>query len=146
MKPNPSLEAYVKPREPDKEQPHVVYLAAPFTSDDPEIQRARKQATMALSDRMVRQGSVVFSPLEYTQSMQARGVFPPQGWYDFDIAIMKGCHEGTGPSPPRLGQEPRGHHRDGHRPGPGHPGQRHLNGGSPDHPRPAEDPGAQSLA
>ena len=93
MKPNPSLKAYVQPREPDKETPHVVYLAAPFTSGDPEVQRARKQATMALSDRMVRQGSVVFSPLEYTQSMQARGVFPPQGWYDFDIAIMKGCHE-----------------------------------------------------
>ena len=49
------------------------------------------QAVKHVSDRLIGQGQVIFSPLEYTEAMQQRGIVPPQGWYLFDLAMLRGC-------------------------------------------------------
>ena len=90
---NPSLEALFTTKSLEYSLPGITYLAAPFTSDNPQVRQARLDAVKIVSDRMVRKDKVVFSPLEYTQGMQARSTFPPQGWYAFDLTILRRCDE-----------------------------------------------------
>ena len=93
MKENPNLEAFMSRENLEEDLPQVVYLAAPYTADDPALEIARREAAKQTADELVRQGRVIFSPLEYTQWMQERGVFPPRGWYGFDLALLRNCRE-----------------------------------------------------
>ena len=88
---NPSLESMLDPEHLAQPLPGAIYLAAPYTARDPAVEQARMQAVKHVSDRLIRQGQVVFSPLEYTEAMQQRGIVPPQGWYLFDLAMLRGC-------------------------------------------------------
>ena len=90
---NPSLEAYAKEQNSNRPPAQLVYLAAPFTAEDPLVQQTRRDAVIEVSDHLVRQGKAIFSPLEYTKGMQDRNVFPPQGWYEFDLAMLRNCQE-----------------------------------------------------
>ena len=90
---NPSLEALFTAKSLEYSLPGITYLAAPFTSVNPQVRQARLEAVKIVSDRMVRKDKVVFSPLEYTQGMQTRSTFPPQGWYAFDLTILRRCDE-----------------------------------------------------
>ena len=90
---NSSLEAYANHQIEQGSPAPLTYLAAPFTHADPLIQRTRRQAVIEVSDHLVRQGLAIFSPLEYTQGMQERNVFPPQGWYEFDLAMLRNSQE-----------------------------------------------------
>ena len=93
MNQNPSLEAYTGESALKAGPSHLSYLAAPFTSDAPAVQSARRDAVKHVSGVLVQNGHVVFSPLEYTEGMQKRGVFPPQGWYAFDLVMLQACQE-----------------------------------------------------
>ncbi len=93
MKENPNLEAFMSRENLEEDLPQVVYLAAPYTADDQALEIARREAAKQAADELVRQGRVIFSPLEYTQWMQERGVFPPRGWYGFDLALLRNCRE-----------------------------------------------------
>ena len=88
---NPSLESMLDPEHLAQPLPGAIYLAAPYTAQEPAVEQARMQAVKHVSDWLIRQGQVVFSPLEYTEAMQQRGIVPPQGWYLFDLAMLRGC-------------------------------------------------------
>ena len=90
---NPSLEALFTTKSLEYSLPGITYLAAPFTNDNPKVKEARLEAVRIVSDRMIKEDKVLFSPLEYTQRMQARNTFPPQGWYAFDLTILRRCDE-----------------------------------------------------
>ena len=88
---NPNLESMLNPEQLARPLPGAIYLAAPYMAQDPEVEQARMQAVKHVSGRLIRQGQVVLSPLEYTEAMQQRGIVPPQGWYLFDLAMLRGC-------------------------------------------------------
>ena len=88
---NPNLDAMLNPEHLAQPLPGTIYLAAPYKAQEPAVERARMQAVKHVSDRLIRQGQVIFSPLEYTEAMQQRGIVPPQGWYLFDLAMLRGC-------------------------------------------------------
>ena len=88
---NPNLDAMLNPEHLAQPLPGAIYLAAPYKAQEPTVERARVQAVKHVSDRLIRQGQVIFSPLEYTEAMQQRGIVPPQGWYLFDLAMLRGC-------------------------------------------------------
>ena len=67
---NPSLESMLDPEHLAQPLPGAIYLAAPYTAQEPAVEQARMQAVKHVSDRLIRQGQVVFSPLEYTEAMQ----------------------------------------------------------------------------
>ena len=88
---NPNLDAMLNPEHLAQPLPGAIYLAAPYKAQEPAVERARVQAVKHVSDRLIGQGQVIFSPLEYTEAMQQRGIVPPQGWYLFDLAMLRGC-------------------------------------------------------
>ena len=88
---NPNLDAMLNPEHLAQPLPGAIYLAAPYKAQEPAVERARVQAVKHVSDRLIRQGQVIFSPLEYTEAMQQRGIVPPQGWYLFDLTMLRGC-------------------------------------------------------
>ena len=88
---NPNLDAMLNPEHLAQPLPGAIYLAAPYKAQEPAVERARVQAVKHVSDRLIRQGQVIFSPLEYTEAMQQRGIVPPRGWYLFDLAMLRGC-------------------------------------------------------
>ena len=88
---NPNLDAMLNPEHLAQPLPGAIYLAAPYKAQEPAVERARVQAVKHVSDRLIGQGQVIFSPLEYTEAMQQRGIIPPQGWYLFDLAMLRGC-------------------------------------------------------
>ena len=88
---NPNLDAMLNPEHLAQPLPGAIYLAAPYKAQEPAVERARVQAVKHVSDRLIRQGQVIFLPLEYTEAMQQRGIVPPQGWYLFDLAMLRGC-------------------------------------------------------
>lgn len=90
---NPSLEALFTTKNLEYSLPGITYLAAPFTSANRNVRNARLEAVRIVSDHLIRKDKVVFSPLEYTQGMQSRNTFPPQGWYAFDLTILRRCEE-----------------------------------------------------
>ena len=88
---NPNLDAMLNPEHLAQPLPGAIYLAAPYKAQEPAVERARVQAVKHVSDWLIGQGQVIFSPLEYTEAMQQRGIVPPQGWYLFDLAMLRGC-------------------------------------------------------
>ena len=88
---NPNLDAMLNPEHLAQPLPGAIYLAAPYKAQEPAVERARVQAVKHVSDRLIGQDQVIFSPLEYTEAMQQRGIVPPQGWYLFDLAMLRGC-------------------------------------------------------
>ena len=88
---NPNLDAMLNPEHLAQPLPGAIYLAAPYKAQELAVERARVQAVKHVSDRLIGQGQVIFSPLEYTEAMQQRGIVPPQGWYLFDLAMLRGC-------------------------------------------------------
>lgn len=68
----------------------MIYLAAPYRHDNPAIMAQRLDATRDATERMIRGGLRVFSPLVYSTAMQAE---PPDTWYQFDLEILDRCDE-----------------------------------------------------
>ncbi len=88
---NTNLESMLDPERLAQPLPGAIYLASPYTAHDPGVEQARVQAVKHVSGRLIREGQVIFSPLEYTEAMQQRGIVPPQGWYLFDLAVLRSC-------------------------------------------------------
>ena len=68
----------------------MIYLASPYRHDNPAIMAQRLDATRDATERMIRGGLRVFSPLVYSTAMQAD---PPDTWYEFDLDILGRCDE-----------------------------------------------------
>ena len=122
---NPNLDAMLNPEHLAQPLPGAISLAAPYKAQEPAVEQARVQAVKHVSDRLIRQGQVIFSPLEYTEAMQQRGIVPPQGWYLFDLAMLRGCVKLLVLALPRLAGEPRGDYGNHRRQGARHPRGNH---------------------
>ena len=60
---NPNLEAMLNPEHLAQPLPGAIYLAAPHKAQEPAVERARVQAVKHVSDRLIGQGQLIFSPL-----------------------------------------------------------------------------------
>ena len=70
----------------------VTYLAAPYTSPDPEITEARRAAANHAATIMIKQGATLFSPLSYEDPLLKLGLnMTPEKWYEFDLRILRKC-------------------------------------------------------
>ena len=55
-------------------RPPLVYLASPYTHDDPAVMEERFQAALRYAARLLGQGVNVFSPIAYTHAMVRQGL------------------------------------------------------------------------
>jgi len=56
----------------------MIYLASPYTSDDPAVRQQRFEAACRAAAAMIRQGQTVFSPIAHSHAICAFGV--PLDW------------------------------------------------------------------
>ena len=71
----------------------LIYLAAPYTDDNPDIMAARKSAVDIWTLAMMQQGHPVLSPLTYETALKETGFnFPSaEEWYRYDRQLMQTC-------------------------------------------------------
>lgn len=71
----------------------LIYIAAPYTSPDPEVSQTRLAAATILAANLIHEGHLVFSPLTYSQELKNAGhVFPTaDDWYQYDIQYLMRC-------------------------------------------------------
>lgn len=73
----------------------TVYLAAPYFSTDRDLVRQRVRICNRAARQLVARGIPAFSPCTYTAQWQgddlAGGMTPKNGWYELDLAFLKGC-------------------------------------------------------
>ena len=74
----------------------LTYLAAPYTSPDPQISLARQHACAQVTTNLMSRGQAVFSPLTYEIPLLQNGLtIAPEDWYTFDLNILRKCHSLT---------------------------------------------------
>ena len=72
----------------------MVYIASPYTHTDRMVVRARVKAAQAVAADIVNHGKGAFSPVLYTHTLlEATGVIPPNGWYQFDLHFLENAGE-----------------------------------------------------
>lgn len=74
----------------------IIYLATPYSHDDPAVREARYVAVTRYAARMIRQGHVVFSPISMSHPIEVIGgdePAPSDVWVDFDEPFMEACAE-----------------------------------------------------
>lgn len=71
---------------------NLEYIAAPFTSDNEETQRARLRAATQYAARPTADSSNLFSPLTHSEALQSMAQpLPASRWYSLDLAVLSGC-------------------------------------------------------
>ena len=77
-----------------QQQRPLVYLACPYSHDDPAVRHARFEAANRAAGRLMKDGHLVFSPISHTHPIaEAEGL--PRGWeywQRFDRAYLAYCH------------------------------------------------------
>lgn len=73
----------------------TVYLAAPYFSTDRDLVKKRVGICNRAARQLVERGIPAFSPCTYTAQWQgddlAGEMTPKNGWYELDLAFLKGC-------------------------------------------------------
>ena len=71
----------------------MIYLAAPYSHDDPAITDARYHYVNRVAGYLMMQGAVVFSPLSHSHVIAAEGGMPIDWtfWAQQDLAILARC-------------------------------------------------------
>ena len=85
---------------PDLSDPSLsdgtVYVAAPYASRDREVVKWRVKMCGLAARQLIERGIAAFSPCTYTAQWQGDdltgGMKPKNGWYELDLAFLKGCH------------------------------------------------------
>lgn len=74
----------------------LIYLASPYSHDDPRVVEARfRAACMAAAELMLR-GYVVFSPIAHSHPVAEHGGIDPThdfNWLSFDLPLLARCDE-----------------------------------------------------
>ena len=68
----------------------LIYLAAPYTHDNPDVVRSRVEVATQVAGELIGLGWRVFSPITYTHPF-ANDYEPPDGWYAFDLDFLARC-------------------------------------------------------
>lgn len=75
---------------------HITYLAAPFTSPDPEVAASRERAVKLAASKLIRDGNIVFSPVNYGHGVEGLVEDLSQDeWYRFDLVFLRRCDSVT---------------------------------------------------
>lgn len=69
----------------------MIYLASPYSHEDPRVMRARYEAVSECVAKLIRAGYLVFSPIAYShplaESYKDLG-FGFESWREFDIGML----------------------------------------------------------
>ena len=73
----------------------MIYLASPYSHDDPKVREARFQAVCRVAGRLMREGVHVFSPIAHTHPIALAGDLPKgwDFWAEFDRQMVQACEE-----------------------------------------------------
>jgi len=71
----------------------LVYLATPYSHDDPAIREQRFREVNRVAAEMMRQGVHVFSPISHTHPIAECGDLPKgwEYWQAYDRAMLRAC-------------------------------------------------------
>lgn len=68
----------------------LVYIAQPYSHDDPAVREARYQSALQAAAKLMLQGHVVFSPIAHTHPIEVHtGPQPHDFWLRQDVEILK---------------------------------------------------------
>ena len=75
----------------------IVYLATPYSHDDPEIRRQRFEIVNRIAAKMMSEGKIVYSPISHTHPIALAGDLPTgwDFWKKYDRAMLAACSEVT---------------------------------------------------
>ena len=71
----------------------LIYLATPYSDDDPAVREARFHSVSKAASELMRGGLYVFSPISHTHPIAKAGALPLgwDYWEGYDRAILQTC-------------------------------------------------------
>ncbi len=71
----------------------LIYLASPYTSNDPSILLERFRKVCVVAGKLISEGFYIFSPIAHTHPISVASKLPGdwQYWEGYDRAIIKNC-------------------------------------------------------
>lgn len=77
-----------------REPMELIYLASPYTHEDPAVQQARFETACRAAAHLMNKGHAVFSPIAHTHPIACAGDLPKgwDFWERYDRTILAGCH------------------------------------------------------
>jgi len=72
-----------------------IYLATPYSHDNPEIRKARFKKINRVAAALMREGNLVFSPISHTHPIALAGDLPKgwEFWKEYDRTFIDWCDE-----------------------------------------------------
>ncbi len=73
----------------------LVYLASPFSSPDPDLERWRYESACEATGELHSRGVLAYSPIAHTYAIARVGGFATgfETWRPFDLAMIEACGE-----------------------------------------------------
>lgn len=73
----------------------VIYLACPYSHEDPAVRQQRFEDVTAAANRLVADGVILYSPITSSHAIEQAGnwVKPGAFWLPFDEPFMELCEE-----------------------------------------------------
>ena len=73
----------------------MIYLASPYSHEDPAVQNRRFRVVCRVAARLMRQGHQVFSPIAHSHPIAESGGLPGDWafWEAYDHTMMDACKE-----------------------------------------------------
>ena len=71
----------------------MIYLASPYSHPDPAVQQRRFEQVCGVASALMRNGTVVFSPIAHSHCISLAGGLPGDFiyWEEFDRTILSVC-------------------------------------------------------
>lgn len=71
----------------------LIYLACPYTHNDPDVMRHRFNVANKVAARLMKQGKFVFSPISHTHPIACVGKLPKNWryWKEYDKLMLSKC-------------------------------------------------------
>jgi len=75
----------------------MIYLATPYSSDDPAVMRHRYNVVTKVAAELMKRGEMVFSPITHShpiaQHLNKETAVDWKAWERFDTKLLKCCSE-----------------------------------------------------
>ena len=72
----------------------MIYVASPYSDDDPAVRHARFEAACRITAELIRQGKCVFAPVPYTHNLCRYGLpLDWKYWQRIDLEFLAMCSE-----------------------------------------------------
>ena len=73
----------------------LIYLASPYSHEDPEIRQQRFETVCFVAANLMREGRHVFSPIAHSHPIAVKGDLPLDFsyWEEFDRKMVSACQE-----------------------------------------------------